>query len=371
MHHNRIDFLDYLRGIMALCVLIYHYSAWSGFHYMYPFDQLLSRLGIYAVSTFYIISGASLAYVYSNYLVSSAFIKAFSIKRAFRIVPLFYLATTLTILLRMYISNRNSNFTGVPSLDVILKNFSLLFSWIWPKDYIATGAWSIGNELVFYSLFPLMLFLYNKSLKHYLLFFTITILISGFISEVLLNKNLSLTEQWGEYINPLNQLYLFAGGFLIGVYAKRDININRKMLMSLLVVSVIIFVFLPEGDNRIAYVIGHRWIIFSVAIFSMCIFAVFWGNVKYNPFTFILKYLGDISYSIYLLHPIVYLSIYEFNLIIPIYESKITHALWAVILSFVFSTLVYYFFEKPLIEIGKKFLKNYRSRENKTNKITI
>ncbi len=59
---SRVESLDYLRGLLAVSVMIYHYVAWSGVEL--GADTVLGRLGIYSVSTFYILSGLSLGLVY-------------------------------------------------------------------------------------------------------------------------------------------------------------------------------------------------------------------------------------------------------------------------------------------------------------------
>ena len=73
-------------------------------------------------------------------------------KRFFRIYPLLWLATIVSIL----ISKKTAN----PS-DVLL-NLSGLFGFVKWDTYFATGAWSIGNELVFYSLFPVLILVFRK-----------------------------------------------------------------------------------------------------------------------------------------------------------------------------------------------------------------
>lgn len=52
---GRLHFLDYLRGIAALGIMLFHYSCWvfgepehGGF---------MARVGIYGVSVFYVLSG--------------------------------------------------------------------------------------------------------------------------------------------------------------------------------------------------------------------------------------------------------------------------------------------------------------------------
>lgn len=70
MKNNRVESLDYLRGLMALSVVIYHYISWSmstGSSVDVIGSQfILGKLGIYAVSIFYILSGVSLAYIYEG-----------------------------------------------------------------------------------------------------------------------------------------------------------------------------------------------------------------------------------------------------------------------------------------------------------------
>src|ERR1035441_920741 len=155
--HPRVESLDYLRGLLSLGVVLYHYKLWSGITCAYPIEQLFQRTGIYAVCTFYVLSGMSLAIVYGRRQVDGPFLFEFTVKRVFRIAPLFWAATTLTIVIRWILFpalGLASN--GLPPHHVLLAvlNYSLAFGWVRPDLYIAGAAWSIGNELVFYSLFP-------------------------------------------------------------------------------------------------------------------------------------------------------------------------------------------------------------------------
>lgn len=284
--------LDYLRGIMALSILVYHYSMWSNISWFYPFDQTLSRLGIYAVSTFYVISGASLAYVYAHKTVNADFIKEFGIKRFFRIAPLFWVVTTATIVLRIY-RWYTTDFAVLPDIKSIILNYTLTFGWLDHDNYIATGAWSIGNELVFYSLFPLMLYLINKSKWFFALFCVVSLTMSFYISEIIIDNSNLLRDEWSIYINPLNQLYLFVGGFLIGYLLRQGFSINKKKLLSIALVSLISFMLFPDfGSDQIIYVNGFYKILFSIIVFSLVMFAAYYGNLKRSIVTNTLNYFG-------------------------------------------------------------------------------
>jgi exopolysaccharide production protein ExoZ len=59
---NRLYNLDYLRGLAAFGIMIYHYLSWTLGNF--SADTFMGRLGIYGVSIFYVLSGLTLYYVY-------------------------------------------------------------------------------------------------------------------------------------------------------------------------------------------------------------------------------------------------------------------------------------------------------------------
>ncbi|HOY69302.1 MAG TPA: hypothetical protein PLZ85_00405 [Methylotenera sp.] len=56
---GRLDSLDWLRGLLAFSIMIYHLTSWE----ISPLESshLLGRLGIYGVSMFFLLSGLSMA----------------------------------------------------------------------------------------------------------------------------------------------------------------------------------------------------------------------------------------------------------------------------------------------------------------------
>ena len=200
----RINSLDYLRGLMALLIMIYHYLVWV--YEPFSSEDFLGIMGVYGVSTFYVLSGLTLYYVYGKTLKINTTPKFF-LKRFFRIYPLLW----LTIILTIFLLNRS-----YPK-ETIFYNITGLFGFLAHDKYIATGAWSIGNELVFYSLFPIVIIL-DRKFKYVIEFIFLLSLIAGaYFSFNMLSSNEVLGgEQWRIYINPLNQAFLFFGGVLIG-----------------------------------------------------------------------------------------------------------------------------------------------------------
>ncbi|WP_239617121.1 acyltransferase family protein [Cohnella mopanensis] len=350
---QRVRSLDFLRGIMALLIMVYHYSGWIGINFIYPLNDLNNRLGIYAVSAFYLISGASLALAYMNQEVNNTLLKSFVVKRFYRIVPLFYLATTLTILVEELSSLIFSNTLYLPEIKNLFLNYSLLFSWFDHDGYIATGAWSIGNELVFYSVFPLILIMLRKSVYYLVSFFGFSLILTGYFSTTLLNDQQSLAEQWSDFINPLNQMYLFIGGLIIGwLFINKKLNIVW-ISKWLFVASILVFIFFPiNGEDQINYVTGFGKVVLSIAIFSMVMSAMP-IKLKESYLTTVLKFFGDISYSMYLIHPVVYTGYGIIKTKMQL-ESNLTTMIVLMIFTISLSTVTYYFIEKPMIKIARR-----------------
>lgn len=145
---KRVQSLDYLRGITAVCVMLYHFVVWT--KGPLNVETFLGKAGIYGVSVFYILSGLTLCLVYKKRALSWKSSNEFAIKRLFRIFPLLWLSIGLTILLKYY------QHKPLPDYWLLWLNSTGLFGFLHPGAYISTGAWSIGNELVFYTLFPFM-----------------------------------------------------------------------------------------------------------------------------------------------------------------------------------------------------------------------
>ena len=134
---------------MALGIMVYHYYTWTGFKF--GAETLLGKIGIYGVSVFYVLSGLTLFIVYHEKL-GIGNIRNYFIKRIFRIFPLLW----LSIFLSVVFLNNQASFT------ILLLNLSGLFGFVAPDRYIAVASWSIGNELVFYAFFPLVILLSRK-----------------------------------------------------------------------------------------------------------------------------------------------------------------------------------------------------------------
>lgn len=341
----RLHNLDYLRGLAAFGIMLYHYFSWS--QGKFTAETFMGRLGIYGVSIFYVLSGLTLYYVYFNKMVfSSQGIKSFFQKRILRIFPLLWLVTIVAVVLSRKLPN---------PYDFIL-NITGLFGFIKWDTYFSPGVWSIGNELVFYTLFPFFI-LFAKSNKLIMALLSVVLFILYlYFCFFSLTPSLSLSEQWSTYINPLNQAFLFLGGFLIGLFFHK-IRIDNIIAVGLLLLGLGLFILTPVSGDPINLVTGWHRLIFTFSSFLICLgfykFTLEFPNAIHKP----LVLLGETSYSLYLLHPIVWsilsivLRLMQKGLGLEVHNS--VKILSAVIITIIVSYFTYRYFEKYFMGLGR------------------
>ncbi|MCX6182494.1 MAG: acyltransferase [Bacteroidetes bacterium] len=336
----RLHSLDYLRGLCAFGIMLYHFL--PGSLEQYGSDNSIARLGVFGVSIFYILSGITLHHVYSNQLnFSKKSVVEYFTKRIFRIFPLLWTVT----LLFLFLGSRSFE------KDVIFLNFTGLFSIYKWDAAIATGAWSIGNELFFYSLFPVLLWTLTKSKPLFFSLLSLSFLLCIYYSFFVMNEQSTLWTQWRSYTNPLNQVFLFVGGIYLGHLLQNKIQKSNWILYALLF-SITAFFIYPVSGDLIHLVTGTNRLVFYFLCFAICFcfykLPVQVPNFLHQP----LGKLGEMSYSVYLLHPIVYAALSHF------YKEESNSFLFifgAVVSTLSLSYLVYYFFEKKFIALGKSF----------------
>ena len=151
---QRLSFLDSLRGLAALGVVLAHFIGFATAHFGLPglFEPL--ALGTYGVPLFFVISGFSLCMTMPLHERTGHALTSFYLHRFFRIAPLFYVVLVFTCL-------RDHLWPGValPIGDVLL-NITFLFTLVPGKeDSIVHAGWTIGAEMLFYLIFPLLYWL--------------------------------------------------------------------------------------------------------------------------------------------------------------------------------------------------------------------
>ena len=171
-----LDFLDGLRALAALFVILHH--SWLQIYPIYmgktP-SPLVTNLtfplmyGHYAVALFIVISGFCLMLpVIRNQNQIKGGVKTFFLKRAKRILPPYYLAMALSALLIVLFIGKKTNTHWDASLPItkegVLAHIFLYQNWgsFEIAAQINHAFWSIAVECQIYLFFPLLVLLWQK-----------------------------------------------------------------------------------------------------------------------------------------------------------------------------------------------------------------
>lgn len=164
MKRERIFYLDFIRALAVILILLTHYNAL----FLYKVPQSINNvvityricnlyIGDFGVSLFFIISGAALMYVYEN----KCDLKAFYKKRILGIYPLFWLSYIIAYVIQKVVYH--VDYSGIPVKNFIYSviGFDSYLAGIMPTFYIV-GEWFLGCIILVYILFPLLRWGANK-----------------------------------------------------------------------------------------------------------------------------------------------------------------------------------------------------------------
>ncbi len=342
---RRNDSLDYLRGLAASGVMAYHLSLFSFGES--DASTLMARIKIYGVSIFYVLSGLTLCIADSKLQLNKQSLSVFYLKRFFRIFPLLWLATFFTYLLwyepQMY------------SFKHLIVNTAILPGMIRPDALEANGAWSIGNELFFYLFFPVLFFLNAKRPSYFKIALIAIFAVFALFTFKLLDPSIQLGYQWSKYVNPFNQFFFFAIGMLMATLKKPSLLFVKwaPLLICLFFAAII---FYPASGEPIVLVTGITRLVLSFFTIVLCY--LFYISDFHFLSLFIrnfFKYLGEASYSIYLIHPLVYLAMKHLSDAYLKLNVGVIITL-TVVITLLLSKVVYEKFEKYFILKGKSVI---------------
>ncbi len=331
---GRVESIDALRGIFALLVLTYHSSQWLKL----PLDEwALSTLrvwGVYAVEGFFVISGMALYLSASRGKFHSINgVGAFFVRRYARVLPLYALL--------LFVYTRSVDLTPSRIAELLM-----LFGFINPELSTLIGGWSIGVEFVFYFLFPMMALLMRDSVKA-----TSLIVVVAKVPAVSLSSLFDLSPpfhvQNGLYVSPVNHFAFFASGYLLGVLYKDRAVLSQWVWQDRFALPMAVGLFLLMGlvggnEDQIQVMGGYRRILLTMLlIFLVAMVATLALN------GWLVRFLGDISYALYLMHPFVVFGLLPFLGI----ENKWLN--WAIVygLTIPLALITHHYFELPMQRI--------------------
>lgn len=289
MKRPRLFYLDLIRTVALICILIIHFNASVTGYFTLPHKLFTSTLpfGIYlgdfGSTLFFIVSGASLCYTAPEHFEPAAFYK----KRVRAVYPMFWLAWVICFSIRFV--TRPGYYAGARTVTLILTvlgldNFAVAAGWV-GQDFACVGEWFLGSILFLYLLFPLLLYGYRKRPW---LTFAITCVIGVSVH----------LAGWDARLVAIHLPEFFLGMLLVGI------SRNRQILLGITAAALLgIQTLLGGWDTKIVCAL------FGALVFVLLILAA--DLVDFGPVRRVCALLGKYSYAVFLVHHVIILRLVE------------------------------------------------------------
>lgn len=285
---HRNQSLDLLRGVAILLVVLVH-CAISASSSVPALTAFAHEYGERGVQLFFIVSGYTMMLTFGG-KVDAAAIRSFYIRRAFRIVPLFWAAILFYLLITKGEGFKFWAPDGIATGDVLLTFLFLHWSSVTAFNSVVPGGWSIAVEMQFYLLFPLLIFLFRRPNGPILVYAAIALIdvIGQFAADLYLLPRLAASL-------PPDQAYLAHGFFYcwlphqlvcfgFGILLYDFIELKNKPLFGTVLLAGAALSFSTWGAEVV--------LLFALA------YGILAANVRLN----FVALLGRHSYAIYLIH---------------------------------------------------------------------
>ena len=365
---QRIEPLDSLRGLAALCVLIYHVK----FIHKLPIDSysefIVSRLAL-GVPMFFVLSSFSIFYSLEGKEFSVKSIQNYFIRRFFRIAPLYY------FLVFVYFFYNGKSLLSLEYVSTLFLNLTFSFGFS-PQhhDGLVAAGWSIGIEFLIYFILPVLFCLirnYRVAIVSLLIVFFISISLSYEYGAV------SYAGKGYSYKHIMVMLpFFFLGIAIFWIYKSEKIMLFISKLkyvllfLSLLGVVLIYALYYYQEHHQNVYVNFIQYSKMYVYIAMFCFLFLILLQLSspmalfHNKF---LNYAGKWSYSIYLVHPLVIFSskpLYDY-----IYSSVLNSTasfyiclLYTVVVVLILSYISYTYIESKGVDFGKELINKLKQK---------
>jgi peptidoglycan/LPS O-acetylase OafA/YrhL len=357
---KRLAFIDSLRGLAALYVVIFHIVLVPKFRSTIP-DLIKPFVlnGWTGVTLFFVISAFTLCYTFQEKYSEKNPVVSFYLRRGFRILPLYY--TWLLVMCCMIFGWDLISGIWLNKKSLILYIFFGFNFFPGKQDGLVWASWTLGVEMIFYLFFPLII-RFCKNLNRAFVFLLCSLLFS-WLHFKLTHKKLNYNYD----IGILNQLPVFAMGIIcyhIFLIIK-DKKVSKRISLSLIVGSSVLIVMIPFfpkifGKIPVIYLMSIAYGMFLIGL------SIFPMRVIVNRIS---VFFGVISYSLYLNHP--QLVYYMSDLYKKIYLLGLNTSLsfllcvLATILPLtILSFLTYRIIEKPGITLGRNIINRLKAKEN-------
>lgn len=359
--------IDIARGIAILLVILVHTSQ------LVPgitdiTIKILSA-GQLGVQLFFVVSAYTLCMSYERRQNESVRVKSFYVRRLFRIAPLYYVGIIFYFIVRYIDFNLNSeaifttqNYTFVNVMANVLFVHGFVPS---ANNTIVPGGWSIGTEMAFYLMFPLLYPLVSRFLAAGTTGYLLLVLVGLLVVNVVVQRifmvkifDLPFYNNSFLYFNIVNQFSVFLIGMASYFYF-RGATGGR---------GVCIF----TGVSFLALLFVWFWSSKSAPAVLPAVAALFFAGVvellrRANLRGGIIARIGQLSFSMYIFHfvfawnviPLVFNAI---DLEMPVLARFAISYVAVLGCTMAVASLSEYWVESPGIRLGRKVVSHLQRK---------
>ena len=304
--------IDCLKGYATLMICGIHFNVYLNFK-IFNYNSFL------VVNFFFVISGFICFSNYFNRLHNFSLIKTFLQKRFLNLYPLHIITLFLFLLIEISKLVALTFFDIKPNYDPFIKNDLIsFFANIFLLQNIIGNplsfngvSWYLCAQFFCYYIFIFSIFF----LKRFILILIFLFLI--FYYPVFLNHH---NSYWGVH-SLLNSLFCFFIGCLFGyIFYEKVFLLKKKYnILLLLFIFLLNFFFIKYKYYQITFLFISGFVLY---LFTFLENETIFSKILFNNF---IKFIGKISYSIYMLHSLilwVVINSIKLFLNIPFKDSK-------------------------------------------------
>lgn len=393
----RLAWLDVLRGLAALAVVFDHASYYVVQHIRAIVYQWFDP-GNYGVFVFFIISG----YIVPASLERKGSVRTFWVSRLFRLYPLYLLAVGIAVALYLLHFGSLRGEASDPATSILSQ--LLMMSNVLAGQNLPNVVWSLSYEMVFYLLLTALFIarVHKRSSWYALAFAAAAVAVGGVLPQAFFTNNVA-TPRLIALVADLAVLAGLAlavvlrgmsrllGAAMAAVVAIALLAFNGGWIWPWEALSILALMFTGTMFYR-AEQGEYPWrraIAVGVAVFGCAIAAGLWHShawgmgaqaellwerrwfsafalagltfgaglaLRHLRWPRALTWLGLISYSVYLLHPLVIEVYHHFSWTSQQHAFPLQVLLAVVLLTVIIglSSVTYLFVERPMQDFGRR-----------------
>jgi exopolysaccharide production protein ExoZ len=333
--------IQYLRGLAALSVLVTHALQWP----LADMNMVLLKTGRLGVEVFFVISGFIITTIAGDGRINP---KQFLVRRAFRIVPAYWAATFLITILAVVIPTQFR--TTIPTIEGLIKSLLFIPS-LEPKAPLLLLGWSLNFEVFFYVLFASLFFLRSEARTLVLLgIFTLLVGIGQLVP--------GLSHVEAVYTSP--SLIGFSLGTILAQAYRHGLFTRfcaRLRWATIVAPGVLLIAFYAVDWNGAEEIALWKHVLMSSTALSIVLFGLNHEATGEMTHVKALKYIGDISYSVYLFHLFSVGAIWAISKrLFDVHQPLVylSCATLAILAGLATGLVCYQFIEKPFLAGGPK-----------------